>query len=460
MNFLYRKNEEERIGNLLEEGKRFVYVSLDDKEIKNIKERNFFPKEWTLGVPAINKDRKAYYTVRSRVKNKITFQKIMNLDFLVRMALRCHLYIITMEDINLRQKNLDLNIIRIDNKKNFTQCIKKILNDTKKPVIAINASINTHTVIEELSSEYPMVSFIDISYISSNENAYSGISDFQLQSTTDFSVTVVLTLYKRPEVLERQYQAIKKQSLLPAEIILFQDQVQKGKRLVIDENIKSMFNKVEIADNNVGVWGRFRSAKDNATSPYVCLFDDDTIPGERWLENCHFHMQDKAAIYATLGIRLLRHKGYPYNGFYRIGWCSANKKCEKVDFAGHAWFIKKEWLAWMFQDTEKYQQIRYAAEDMCLSVKAAEHNIPTMILPHPYRDKELWGSQYEYALKYGDSSVALSTNGNNENMYNAVDMLIDDGWEPMCTSRKLYLNVQYILQKIREKIIKLCGIRF
>jgi hypothetical protein len=33
---------------------------------------------------------------------------------------------------------------------------------------------------------------------------------------------------------------------------------------------------------NFGVWARFAFAL-NATTKYVCVFDDDTLPGKKWL---------------------------------------------------------------------------------------------------------------------------------------------------------------------------------
>ena len=46
---------------------------------------------------------------------------------------------------------------------------------------------------------------------------------------------------------------------------------------------------------------------------------------------------------------------YPYKNYIRIGWSAPNKKPKKVDFAGHSWFLKKNWLHHMFEGTEKLQ---------------------------------------------------------------------------------------------------------
>ncbi len=459
MKYLYREDAKKRLLDLLESRNRIIYVSLNDKEIADINKRKF-PEEWLLGIPAVNENRKEYYSLKSRVKNETTFQKLINLEFLNKLSLERMIYICTTRQIELKISTQKVRIIREKEPQKVLQLLRELLNNKEDVIVAIDVETQTHQTIRELAVEYPQTSFLDVYYAFGEKRKNLHASDVQFPPDTNFSITVVLTLYKRPEVLERQYKAVRQQTLYPAEIILFQDQIKDGKRVKMNDTVKSLFDQVKIASENVGVWGRFEYARDCANSPYVCLFDDDTIPGERWLENCHFHMQNKLAIYSTLGISLIKSKGYPYNGFYRIGWSSANKRCEEVDFAGHAWFIKKEWISWMFENTTKYQGIRYAAEDMCLSVKAKEHNIPTIILPHPRKDKSLWGSQYECALKYGNSSVALGINGNYENMYNALNMLIGDGWKPMYVSKRLYVNMRYIWQKIQMGVFKICRTDF
>ena len=460
MNYLYKRDEKKRLMNLLEGGARIVYISLNKDEISNIRVQNVFPEGWILGIPSANRDRKAYYLVKSRVQNETTFQNIFSFELLMHLSLKQQVYVFTISNSKLKLNNKRIHIIRSENRQKFISSITKILDSAEKPIIAIDSEMETHQIIKKFAFEYPEISFLDVSYIFEKQSMDSDDSDMQFPSETSFFVTVVLTLYKRPEVLRYQYDAIRQQTLLPSEIILFQDQIKNGERVKIDDTISPLFDRIEIADENVGVWGRFKFARDYARGPYVCLFDDDTIPGECWLESCHFHMQNKLAVYSTLGISLIKSQGYPYNGFYRIGWSSANRRCEEVDFAGHAWFIKREWLSWMFENTERYQEIRYAAEDMCLSVKAAQHDIPTIITPHPYKNKSVWGSQYEDALKYGNSKAALGINGNYKNMYNALNMLINDGWKPMHISRKLYVNLRYILQKIRIGVFKICGIKF
>lgn len=268
------------------------------------------------------------------------------------------------------------------------------------------------------------------------------------------TISVVMTLYKRPEALEKQINAIKEQTIKPLELLLFHDHVKCGEEVVLDSNLRKEFDEILEPTENEGVWGRFRFAKEVARGKYICMLDDDTIPGSRWLETCVQLIKKRNAVYASLGICLTRYGCYPYDGFYRIGWSSANRKCEEVDFAGHSWFFNKECLDWMLKDTEQYQEIRTAAEDMNLSVRAKEHGVPTIITPHPLGNMEIWGSIPHYAMTYGNSKVATGINGNYENMNKAIKMLEDEGWEPMYRSNYVFVKVRQIIQRIYVKLLK------
>ena len=51
-----------------------------------------------------------------------------------------------------------------------------------------------------------------------------------------------------------------------------------------DEDTYTELN-ADLSNYNYGVWARFAYAL-NARTDYVCVLDDDTIPGNRWLGNC------------------------------------------------------------------------------------------------------------------------------------------------------------------------------
>ena len=248
---------------------------------------------------------------------------------------------------------------------------------------------------------------------------------------TDFKVSVVLSAYKKPDVLKEQLDAIEAQTLKPKEIFLFQDGIAENYKVSFSQEILNRFDKHVILNENKGVWERFKFAQ-GAASKYVCIFDDDTVPGKRWLENCHFNSMYQDGVYGTVGILIKDFKtcSYPYGvgkGYYRFGWPTPLNKTIGVDFAGHSWFLRTEYLKYMFDNTEKYQEFKYAAEDMCLSFKCAQHGIKTFTPPHPYNDEELWGSRF--AVKYGTMPTAISLNSESfDRMRSAFDLFVQAGW--------------------------------
>lgn len=256
-----------------------------------------------------------------------------------------------------------------------------------------------------------------------------------------FDVTVVCTLYKRPESLVKQIEALENQSLRPKAIFLFQDGIADFYKVEMLDTLKSKFSNIRIADCNMGVWERFRLALE-AKTPYVCIFDDDTIPGNSWLENCHFHMQQQEGIFGTNGIVMTDKQQYPLGGYFPVGWKGPVAECTEVDFVGHSWFMRSEWLPYMFDGTEKFQAFKYAAEDMCLSVKAKEKGIKTFVPPHPNSDKTLWGSTPIFGDRFGNAVEALSFNVNNlERMQKAIAMFEESGWSPMCVDEPQKVKV-------------------
>lgn len=266
----------------------------------------------------------------------------------------------------------------------------------------------------------------------------------------DLGVSVVLTAFKKPDALEKQLKAIQKQSLKPKEILLFQDGINEKYMIRFDEELLKQFSDIKISQTNVGVWERFRYAM-TAKSKYVCLFDDDTIPGEDWLANCHFNMIFNRGIYGTVGVICREYEKYPKK-MIRVGWVNPNKHLTKVDFVGHSWFFEKEWLNYMFEGTDEYwKKYKYAAEDMCLSFKCQQKGIPSYVPPHPPKKTSVWGSNAELGLKYGRMESAISMNPDNCIKFNAaIKDLHQAGWQFLHELDKGYLRKMYLKYKLRK----------
>ena len=260
---------------------------------------------------------------------------------------------------------------------------------------------------------------------------------------------MILTLYKRPQYLETQLKAIENQSLKPKEILLYQDGT--GDNIKIPEHLKERFNLIEISPINKGVWERFNFARKNAKSKYVCIFDDDTIPASRWLENCMCEMLQKEGLYGAIGI-ISQDEKYDPEHFKRAGWCNNNNETLRVDFVGHSWFLKKDWLDYLFEGTQELQKYKICAEDMTLSFKLQRHDINTYVPKQPISNKEFLGSIKGEELGSDENSLFLA-NGF-EKMSEAFSELVSR----YCfrtiekTDNKYYRKVINSLSKPKSKI--------
>ena len=192
-------------------------------------------------------------------------------------------------------------------------------------------------------------------------------------------VTVILTKHKRTNLFDEQYQSVLRQTLKPTEI------------LVCDNTIQ-----------NTGVWGRF-SLSLMAKNEYICVIDDDTIPGNQWLENCYDNFQLREGLYGTCGYVFNSNTHYKDN-YVRHGWCNPNEESIEVDYVVHNWFFKKDWLKYYWSEIrdDKYW---LCGEDMNFSYQLQKQGIKTFVPPHPKSDTKLWGSIKGW--EYGVDSVSL-----------------------------------------------------
>lgn len=226
-------------------------------------------------------------------------------------------------------------------------------------------------------------------------------------------VSVVLNGFRRPGNLDEQVAALRAQSVPPSEILVWYNSPGEGR--VVNVGLGGSL-PVAYSSVNFGVWARFFFAL-NARSPFVCVFDDDTIPGRRWLENCLSTMESHEGLLGTIG---LRYDNPPppeestYFGYRRFGWSknfsnddvSLDNEVVEVDFVGHAWFFRREWLEFFVRDLPDFEKFAFCGEDMHFSFMLQKYaGIKTFVPPHPRGDMELWGSIK--GREYGDSPESL-----------------------------------------------------
>jgi len=196
-------------------------------------------------------------------------------------------------------------------------------------------------------------------------------------------VTTILNVYKRPENLYLQLRAIQDQSI-PSDIWIWQNyNKEKPYKLA---NLPQDVVLVNSENYNFQYHGRFTLAL-LAKTPFVCVLDDDTIPGHHWLENCINHYQSCPGLYGASGVRLLDS----YRRIEKVGWSKGgNEYAERVDLVGHAWFAAKSIYKFLFLE----EPISWDnGEDIQFSYLLQKYaNLNTYVPTQPKHDLRLWGS--------------------------------------------------------------------
>jgi glycosyltransferase involved in cell wall biosynthesis len=240
-------------------------------------------------------------------------------------------------------------------------------------------------------------------------------------------VTVILTLFRRPHTLVQQLESIQNQSHKPKEIIVLRNYYPDVEIPSIPAHLLENVHLVN-SSKNFGVWGRFALGL-LANTKYVCFFDDDTIPGRKWLQNCLECMSQKEGLYGTIG--LVFQNDFDYYSNVRFGWDNPNEETIEVDIVGHSWFLKREWLCDMWSIAPDYNEMLKCGEDIALSCFLQKRGIPTLVPPHPRADLEKFGSDPQKAWRYGTEAVAISVQ--NMNFTRVYSKFVKEyGFRPLC----------------------------
>lgn len=244
------------------------------------------------------------------------------------------------------------------------------------------------------------------------------------------TITVVLNGYKRQNLRE-QVEAIKRQSVPVQEIFYWQNTVPGFN---YDEETYSELNAA-LSNYNYGVWARFAYAL-NARTDYVCVFDDDTIPGTRWLENCLNTYETHPGLLGGIGLRF-KNSNYeldflPDGKAARFGWdnhpdlAGNNLEPVEVDIVGHSWFFARDLLSIFWRELPGPQWSMQVGEDIHFSHMLQKYtDLKTYVPPHPSSDTSLWSS-LKAAIYGGDQYATANFSG--EEMRRYLKYVIDSGF--------------------------------
>jgi hypothetical protein len=146
-------------------------------------------------------------------------------------------------------------------------------------------------------------------------------------------IAVVLTQWKRAH-LEKQLESMARQTIHIDYLIVFQNENHVDIR-----DLKQKYNFIHVlSEYNTKYFGRFANL---FTYPVdiCCVLDDDIIPGINCIKNYCDQCIEKNAIIGGNGRNITKKPAGVDTGF---------RKGIQVDFVGHLWCFKKEWLHYMF----------------------------------------------------------------------------------------------------------------
>lgn len=220
-------------------------------------------------------------------------------------------------------------------------------------------------------------------------------------------LTIILSGFKRPHTMREQLDALNAQTVKDFDVMLWVnapgDSINEFPGDIIG-NCKSV-----VANNDYGSWGRFVCAL-NARTEFVHVIDDDTIPGPRWLENCFATYEETQGVLSTRGVIMTEHDmQYPMPHSYTpVGWCAPNEETTRVDMGCHSWFFHKDVLRAYFGEMPTIFPMRFGEDTHIAYAAKKRMGVNSYVPKHPKDNTDLWGSNFDKAVKYGSEACAIS----------------------------------------------------
>ena len=243
-------------------------------------------------------------------------------------------------------------------------------------------------------------------------------------------ITVILNCYKRLNYLEEQIQAIENQTVKPADIWVWYNNPEDGSQINLNEKLQGKYKVIQ-SNHNFKFFGRFALANLVQTE-YVAMFDDDTIPGSNWLENClNCIKSGNDGILGCAGVIL--NSEY-YSGHTKVGWNGEmSPEAREVDLVGHSWFFNKKHLKYFFmEDPASWEN----AEDIHFAYMCQKYGKVKSYVPSQTGDLENLGSLKGslYGNDQHSSFVNSSSNNHQSIRDQVVSQLINSGWRSVINS--------------------------
>jgi len=237
------------------------------------------------------------------------------------------------------------------------------------------------------------------------------------------NITTIFTVWKRSS-LEEQLSRMRKQTV-DSDFVVWQND-----SLVDISNLRDQyeFTHIHSVNYNWKFYGRF-AVPLLLNTKYTVILDDDTLPNPKWLEKCIKLCEEKECIVGGNG-RVLIESQLKSNNYAEI--VDTPNKDHKVDFVGHAWFFKTEWIKYLWSEPVlTYEN----AEDISFCAACSIHgNIPCFV-PDCTNEEEMGDSDKR---KYGTDkhSFSLHTANHVQTRLNVLTYWLNKGWNPLYEEKK------------------------
>tara|TARA_A100001515_G_C4591880_1_gene216244 strand:- start:1762 stop:2520 length:759 start_codon:yes stop_codon:yes gene_type:complete len=239
-------------------------------------------------------------------------------------------------------------------------------------------------------------------------------------------ITVILTVWKR-NYLSSQLSHIVNQTKKPYQIWIYQNESHID--INIPDEIKNThkISVIQSKDINFKFHGRFALPL-LCNTEYVAIFDDDTMPGPRWLENCLDTSKRNNCIVGANGRSMKRgFEAAQEQHMVAYGDGQPIQEEQEVDFVGHCWFFKSEWAKNIWADRpytwDNGEDIHLAAS--CQIYQNIKCYVPKM----PHDDLSLWGDTHTYLG--ADEHASWRKNTHQGIRSEIVRYWCSKGWKPI-----------------------------
>lgn len=270
-----------------------------------------------------------------------------------------------------------------------------------------NRLLEAETAYRELLITKPELSFVISSFIercqelradSGGESAISKNMKIRgvYSDANSAGWSAVITVYKRQDYLGEQLRAIQDQSVPPDQIVVLQNE----SHVEIDPFLLDKYEVKVIQSDINSLYFRWIVGY-LLDSCYICVFDDDVIPGHRWIESCIYACEKFNALVGPSGRRAA-----PYQE--GKAWTSVENFSESTfefcDWVCNSYFFRKEWVKYITQFSRYYNTQKTFDDIQLATTLKAAGNI-NVIVPPQVDKKSEWNGHVK--REYGHDEHAL-----------------------------------------------------